>query len=130
MSTVLRSEKVLVIDDDEQCLKLTARMLRAAGYDVTTRCDVIGTSAAVSAHRPDLVLIDLNMPTINGDRLVPLVRRALSKPPLVVLYSGASQGELRERAAACCADASIPKALPPEQFLARVAELLATAPAS
>lgn len=124
MSVPLRSEKVLVIDDDDQSLKMTARMLRGAGYEVVTRSDVIGTSAAVAAHRPQMVLIDLNMPTINGDRLTPLVRRALNKPPLVVLYSGAADHELRERAAACSADAAIPKGLTPEQFLARVSELL------
>lgn len=128
MLAALRSEKVLVIDDDEQSLKMTARMLRAAGYDVVTRCDVIGTSAAVAAHRPQMVLIDLNMPTINGDRLAPLVRRAINKPPLVVLYSGTADHELRERAAACCADAVIPKGLTQEQFLARVGELLGNHP--
>lgn len=111
---------MLVIDDDEQCLKLTARMLRSAGYDVTTRTDPLGSSAAVGALCPGLVLIDLNMPTLDGDRLVPLLRRAVSEPLLVVLHSGMTETVLRQRATACGANAVIPKGLPPEKFLEQV----------
>jgi CheY-like chemotaxis protein len=123
------SSKVLVIDDDEQCLNLTARLLRTAGYEVTTRSNPLGSSAAVGAVCPDLVLIDLNMPLLDGDRLVPLLRRAVSDPLLVVLHSGmADRALLRQRASACGADAVIPKGLPPGEFLAHVARLFGPVP--
>jgi CheY-like chemotaxis protein len=123
MSELRRGGKILVIDDDEQYLKLTARMLKGAGYDVVTRSDVIGTSVAVAAERPDMVLIDLSMPVLDGDRLAPLIQRSVTNPPLLVLYSGMNEKVLRERAQACRAHATIAKGLPPEQFLERVASL-------
>jgi DNA-binding response OmpR family regulator len=113
--------KVLVVDDDEQCLKMTARVLRHAGYAVVTRSDVIGTSFAVASERPDMVLFDLNMPLINGDRLVPLVQRSLVNPPFIVLYSGVDEKVLEKRAADCGANGFIPKGLGPTEFLERVA---------
>jgi DNA-binding NarL/FixJ family response regulator len=92
---------------------------------VITRSNPLGSSAAVGAACPGLVLIDLNMPLLDGDRLVPLLRRAVSGPLLVVLHSGMSDRVLlRQRAMACGADAVIPKGLPPEAFLDQVARLL------
>jgi DNA-binding response OmpR family regulator len=120
MSGRTRGGKVLVVDDDEQALRVTARVLRGAGYDVMTRSDAIGTSFAVASERPDLVLFDLNMPPINGDRLVQLILRALVEPPFIVLYSGVDTKELEQRALACGADGSIPKGLESAQFLERV----------
>jgi CheY-like chemotaxis protein len=119
---------VLVVDDDEQYLKLTSRMLRGGGYDVVTRSEGIGTSAAVSAERPDMVLIDLNMPGLDGDRLAALIQRSMARPPLLVLYSGMSEAVLEKRAAACGASATLPKGLPPEQFLKRVAGIFERIP--
>lgn len=116
--------KVLVVDDDEQYLSLTARMLRSAGYEVVTRSAVIGTANAVLLEQPDIVLIDLNMPLISGDRLTPIIQRSTANPPLLVLYSGVEEKVLKQRARGCGADAVIPKGLPPQQFLQRVADLM------
>jgi PleD family two-component response regulator len=127
-------KKVLIVDDDEQHLKMTERLLRGAGYDVVTRSDVLGTSFVVSSVRPDVVLVDLNMPMVNGDRLVPLMRRGRFEPPytspFVVLYSGIDSKELERRARDCGADDCIPKGLVPKQFLARVADCFAKAAAA
>jgi CheY-like chemotaxis protein len=130
MSMGLRGGKVLVVDDDAQSLKVTARLLRKAGYDVVTRADAIGTSFAVASEKPDLVLFDLNMPPIDGDRLVHLILRALVDPPFIVLYSGIDAKQLEQRALACGADASIPKSIEPAQFLERVAHCFERAAAA
>ncbi len=122
-ATQLAGRKVLVIDDDPQSLKLTARMLRSAGYEVVTRSEVFGTSFAVASERPNVVLIDLNMPALDGDRLAPLIQRSVPNPPPIVLYSGLSEKVLRERALACGASATIPKGLAPELFLERIAQV-------
>ncbi len=130
MGSEQRGGKVLVVDDDELYLKMTSRLLRHAGYEVVSRSDVIGTSFAVAAERPDLVLFDLNMPLIDGDRLVPLIQRSLSDPPYIVLYSGVDEQVLKDRAEQCGADASIPKGLGADQFLERIAHCFARASAA
>jgi DNA-binding response OmpR family regulator len=107
----LASTKVLVVDDDEQILLLTAKILTAAGFEVVTRSSPVGTSAVVVAERPDVVLIDLNMPLLSGERLTAHVRRALTASPIIVLYSGLAESVLQERAANCGADGYIPQGL-------------------
>jgi CheY-like chemotaxis protein len=123
MSAVSERKKVLVVDDDEQYLKMTARLLRGAGYEVVTRSEGIGTSAAVTSERPDMVLIDLNMPGVDGDRLALLIQRSFAHRPLVVLHSGMNEKVFKERAVACGADGAIVKGLRPEQFLEQLASV-------
>jgi len=127
-------KKVLIVDDDEQHLRMTERLLRSAGYDVVTRTGVLGTSFVVTSERPDVVLVDLNMPMVNGDRLVPLMTRGRFEPPYispyVVLHSGVEANELERRARECGADACIPKGLAPKQFLALLADCLVKAAAA
>lgn len=118
-------KKVLVVDDDEQYLKLTERLLRRAGYDVLTRIESLGTCAVVTAEDPDMVIMDVNMPSVDGDRLAPLIQRCTGVQPIVVLYSGMEAARFEERARACGADASIPKGLSPDEFLERVARAFA-----
>jgi CheY-like chemotaxis protein len=122
-------KKILVIDDDAQYLKLTTRVLRSAGYEVVTRSEVIGTSAVVASERPDMVLIDVDMPALDGDRLALLIQRSMAHPPLLVLVSGINPKALAERALACGANAAITKEELPEQFLKRVAQLFEDHPA-
>lgn len=124
MPSVLgRRGKVLIVDDDEQYLKLTMRLLRTAGYEVVARSSPIGSTLAVAEERPDMVLIDVNMPALDGDRLASLIQGAMEQPPLLVLYSGSFASNVKERAIAHGVRV-IPKGLPPQQFLERVATLL------
>jgi DNA-binding response OmpR family regulator len=127
-------KKILIVDDDERYLGVTERLLRSAGYEVVSRSGVLGTSYVVTSERPDVVLVDLNMPMVNGDRLVPLMTRSRFEHPYVcpyiVLHSGADAKELEQRARDCGADDSIPKGLVPKQFLARVANCFVKAAAA
>lgn len=114
-------KKVLVVDDDEQHLKITERLLVTAGYDVSSRNDSFDTLATVTREAPDMVILDLKMPCIDGDRMTPLVQRCTGVNPIVVLYSGSDPALLKERARACGAVDWISKGIPPAEFLARVA---------
>ena len=130
MSEAFRGTKVLIVDDDEQHLQLTARILQKAGYEVVTRSDVIGTSLSVASERPDLVLIDLNMPLIRGDRLASMILRAIPERPILVLFSGIDEKTLARRAEECGADDAIPKGLPPQRFIERLGRAMSRARAT
>jgi len=118
-----RTRKVLVVDDDAQYLEAVARILRSGGYAVVTRASVIGTSAAVASERPDMVLIDMDMPALDGDRLALLIQRKIANVPLLVLISGMDPQALSERGRACGANAVISKVVLPREFLERVASV-------
>jgi PleD family two-component response regulator len=130
----LVGKKILIVDDDERYLDMTERLLRSAGYDVVSRSDVLGTSFVVTSERPDVVLVDLIMPMVDGDRLVPLMTRgrldSSCSSPYVVLHSGIDAKELERRARDCGADDSIPKGLVPKRFLARLADCFVKAAAA
>lgn len=65
---------VLVVDDDAAVAQTLARMLRAAGYRVATALDAESGWRAFEAARPDAVLLDLNMPIVDGLALLRRLR--------------------------------------------------------
>ena len=58
--------RILVIDDSPYVVSLTSKMLAREGYDVMSRPDGESGLLAVMEHKPDLVLLDVMMPGING----------------------------------------------------------------
>lgn len=78
---------VLVADDDETVRSTLRRVLSANGYDTTTVRDGAEALTAVSSHEIDLVVTDINMPTMDG---IELVRRLVEQRPglKVIAISG------------------------------------------
>jgi CheY-like chemotaxis protein len=71
------SARVLIVDDNPTNLKLVAYLVRANGYEVDTAGDAEAALAAIAAHRPALILMDLQLPGIDG---LELTRRLKSDP--------------------------------------------------
>jgi len=65
---------VLVIDDDPIVLETVRERLARRGHWVTTRDHALGSTHAVRADAPDIVLLDVLMPVLNGDQLADLLR--------------------------------------------------------
>ena len=83
--------KILVVDDSASDLKLMERIVSTLGHEVITHVGPFGTVAEVTKQRPDVVLLDLEMPGLRGDSLADLVSRprASGHSPAVVFLSGA-----------------------------------------
>ncbi len=101
--------RVFVIDDDERQLRLIESMLRSEGFEVATTTEPIGSSNLVRAFEPDVVLLDVHIPALSGDRLLGLLRKVTHKSTRLVLHSAADLESLRERARAVGADGWIQK---------------------
>lgn len=87
--------KVLVIDDDAIALEVAGERLRGAGYAVVLRDEALGTTRVVREEMPDIVLLDLMMPALNGERIVELLQgTAATREVAVVLHSSKSGDEL------------------------------------
>lgn len=81
---------VLVADDDQDLLDLVALVLRGEGYSVETAADGRQALAAVERHMPDLILLDMKMPVMNGWEFSTEFRsRYHSQAPIVVLTAAA-----------------------------------------
>ena len=79
-----------MVDDDEDNARSMARLLRIWGYDV--RIARTGPEAVVAAHdgRPEVVLLDIGLPGMNGHEVAKVLRRDLSGPLLIFAVTGYS----------------------------------------
>jgi CheY-like chemotaxis protein len=69
--------KVLVVDDEPNSLKLAHAVFAAAGYEVSTADGALAALAQIEDDQPDLILLDLMLPEIDG---VSLIRQIKSNP--------------------------------------------------
>jgi CheY-like chemotaxis protein len=104
------SRTILVIDDNAVVLEMTRATLEQAGFRVITRERASGAITAVLQERPDLVLLDVNMPNMTGDSLADVLSRTrATRGTLVVLYSSLPANALRAKALAAGAHGFIQK---------------------
>jgi CheY-like chemotaxis protein len=86
---------VLVVDDDPIVLEITRERLEGAGYEVHTRDAAIGTTEFIAKNQPDIVLMDVMMPGLSGDRLTELLQRqGRTKGVPVIFHSSKDAGDL------------------------------------
>lgn len=92
-------KKVLLIDDDEKILTMTREILEMDGHEVVTHNKGYGTTNKVFKEKPDLVLLDINMPFLSGDQITDILKEDIetSNYP-VVFYSSNDEDSLREMA--------------------------------
>ncbi len=101
---------VLVADDDPFNLRLLAELCEAAGYDVVACANGKEVLDAVAKERPDLVLLDVEMPELDGFEVMEALKANddLASIP-VILVTGAEEIEARERGLALGADDYVTK---------------------
>jgi two-component system, cell cycle response regulator DivK len=118
--------KVLVIEDNQANMKLACLLLRNAGHDVLCATDAeIGLTLARS-DRPDLILMDIQLPGIDGLAATALLKRepATAGIPVIALTAMAMKSdEEKSRLAGC--DAYIAKPLRYRELYAAIDHLLA-----
>lgn len=109
---------VLVIDDSDISREVITHVLEDAGHCVVGMSSPIGATRAVIEHKISVVVLDVQLPSISGDRLAAMFRKQsrLSKVG-VVLVSGIPYGELVQLGGSCEADAVVHK----EQLVSQLA---------
>jgi len=107
------SIRVLVVDDDQDILLMLSMTLRELGLDVVTAPDAETAHAIFHGYLPDVVLLDIVMPRIDGFELLKEWRDEGIETP-VLLYTGYDTEEARVRAVASGACELVLKPAPPE----------------
>jgi two-component system, cell cycle response regulator DivK len=118
--------RILVVDDNATNLKLMTLLLARSTYDVRTAANAYEAQALVQSFKPRLILLDLQLPDIDG---LELTRRWKSDPvtrdtTIVAVTAYAMTGD-EERARAAGADGYITKPLDRDRFRQAVAGYLA-----
>lgn len=96
--------KVLVVEDDVICQKLALLVLTNEGYEVVAANTVLEAESAVERYRPDVILLDLQMPGTNGLEFVRCIRRKESTAliPVVAMTAYPLRWTKEEALAAGC----------------------------
>ncbi|MCI0679064.1 MAG: response regulator transcription factor [Actinobacteria bacterium] len=80
-----RSGRILVVDDEETLIDLVASALRFAGYEAETAGDGFGALRTIKGTPPDLVVLDVSMPGIDGFEVCRRIRRDGLQTPVIFL---------------------------------------------
>ena len=121
--------KVLIVEDNPANMKLATFLLESAGHTVLSATDAEAGLTLARGERPNLILMDIQLPGMDGLEATALLKRddATSAIPVIALTALAMKGdEERIRAAGC--DGYIAKPLSYRDFLATVAAQLQMAP--
>ncbi|WP_333618426.1 response regulator transcription factor [Dietzia sp.] len=113
--------KILIADDDPQILRALRITLTAKGYTVITAGDGKRAIAAAIDHSPDLYLLDLGMPNLDGIEVIHAIRGWSQAPILVV--SGRAGSVDKVQALDAGADDYVTKPFSIDEFLARIRAL-------
>jgi len=116
---------ILVVEDERPTLTLLEKILTGAGYRVTGVLDGIAALKAARADPPDLVLLDLIIPGVDGYGVCALLKRDATFHAPVVVLSGRTNEKDVKAAMGAGADAFLPKPIDRLTLLAKVTELLA-----
>lgn len=114
--------KILIIDDDEMLVELFSFLLTSHGYEVLRAFGGAEGLKKIEEEKPDLVLLDLMMPEIDGWQVCQDVRK-FSQVPIIVI-SALDHPAMIARALDAGADDYLVKPVPSGVLLARIARLL------
>jgi two-component system, cell cycle response regulator DivK len=119
------SKRILVIEDQEDNRQILQDLLTSADFEVIEAVDGEAGVAAATAQRPDLILMDIQLPLLDGYEATRRIKAnpALRAIPIIVITSYALSGDDEKARAAGC-DAYFSKPVSPRQLLAKVREYL------
>lgn len=121
--------RILIVDDDSATRRLIGQILRPLDLDLEFAVDGVAALDHVSDSRPDLILLDIALPRIDGWQVLDTLRQghpATQVPIIVITAHG--QGMAAERALRGGADRFFEKPFLPDDLAAAVAEVLLQTP--
>lgn len=118
---------IMVVDDSLTVRKITSRLLQREGYDVITAKDGLDALQMLQQHKPDLMLLDIEMPRMDGFELTKVMRsdELMANIPIIMITSRTATKH-RELAASLGVNAYMGKPFQEDSLLAKIAELIQT----
>ena len=120
-----KNPKIAVVDDSEVALLVLQNRLPLFGFDVVTYDHAFGADSFIIEQKPDLLLLDVEMPALNGDALCGVLKlNRTTSGTRIYLYSSLPDEDLADRARRCGADGYINKALDMVTLAARLRSII------
>ena len=119
------ADKLLIVDDEADTLKLVSMMLQRQGYDIVAAKDGASALEKVKAEKPDLILLDVMMPDMDGYEVT---RRLRSDPETenipIIMFTAKTQVEDKITGLEAGADVYLTKPTQPRELFAQVKAVL------
>ncbi|MCX6083174.1 MAG: response regulator transcription factor [Chloroflexi bacterium] len=114
--------KILIIDDEPSIVNLVSAYLKPEGYDVYTASDGIAGLKAAKAYKPDLIVLDLMLPGLDGIELLSRLRR--ESDVYVILLTARTEETDKIVGLSVGADDYVTKPFSPRELVARIKSAL------
>jgi DNA-binding response OmpR family regulator len=114
---------VLIVDDDEDVRLFLGITLKTAGFTIVEAADGREAVDAIVSREPDVVILDIMMPGVDGWSALAEVRQAGIDPSVIVMTAKADI-ETRDRAQQLGVEGFVTKPFPPGEMLERVEDVL------
>lgn len=119
------ANKILVVDDEPVIIKVIESRLKANGYEVITASDGQEGLNLARSEKPDLIILDLMLPKIDGYRVCRLLKfdDNFKQIPVLMLTARVQESD-KQKGMEAGADAYLSKPFDPETFLSMIKDLL------
>ena len=117
-----RIESVLIIDDEKDLCSLIAEILSEKGYRVITANTGRQGTSKLRKNRPDLILLDLKLPDVEGTKLLSRIRKNYPQIPLLMISAYGNE-EVKKKAKSLGAEQFIDKPFTPEGLLKEIKKI-------
>lgn len=116
--------KILIAEDDRELSRLAETILRASGHQVIKAVDAAQILPTAQREKPDLILLDINMPGGKGsDILIKLKRSTLTSSIQVIVVSSVADPQMRAAVMKEGAEGFLAKPWAPESFVQELQKL-------
>ncbi len=117
---------VLIVDDEPDILKITTARLKKAGYEVQQAMDGREGLDLIKEESPDLVLLDLALPEIDGREVCRRVKsdNAIKNIPIIFFSASVADGSIEEMVEEFGADGFIVKPFSHEELLEKIQSII------
>jgi CheY-like chemotaxis protein len=116
--------RILVVEDNDDMRAMLRDALAAAGHQVTVASDGAAAVNETLRERPDVAIIDIGLPVMDGYEVARRIRAADGVPPLLIALTGYGRPEDRERALAAGFIRHVAKPIDPQQLLDVIADVV------
>ncbi|MFH0988738.1 MAG: response regulator [bacterium] len=117
-------KRILIVDDEIDLVKLIRFRMKKAGYEILTAYNGSEGLAIIQQEKPDLVLLDLNLPMMLGSEVCTIVKADPEIRHIPIVLLSASAENLKERARQIGADASLVKPFEHQTLIEIIARLV------
>jgi two-component system cell cycle response regulator DivK len=124
------SKRILIVEDQDDLRAILRDLLTSTGFDVVEAADGGDGVAKAKSEQPDLVLMDIQLPVLDGYEAIRQIKAdaSISKTPVIAVSSFAMKGDEEKARAAGC-DAYVTKPYSPMKLLALAKTFLENAKA-